>query len=130
MGNPNVAASAVSNADKLDGTDGNGTPLPYRIAAMFYTAHMFGLSKDYAFPEGPNATASLLNHGTSLAKLLTRKQKLADGNEYDLWDCVFTIAKSVVAANPHINDDEVLSVNYVPPVVSSRGFLSRLRRRQ
>jgi hypothetical protein len=112
MSDPNIAATPVSNADKLDGLDSSGNELFNRKAALFYDAHMFGLAKDYAFPEGSNTTASLLDHGTSLAKLLTRKQTLADGNDYDIWDCVFTIAKSIVAANPHINDNEVNSVNY------------------
>lgn len=115
MTDPNVNATPESNADKLDGTDANGNALPFRIAAMFYEANLFGLSTDYAFPEGPNATPSLLNHGTSLAKLLTRKKTLADGNQYDLWDAVMTIAKWVVAANPHINDDEPNSVNHKAP---------------
>lgn len=118
MTDPNITATPASNADKLDGTDGNGNALPYRQAAMFYDARMFGLAKDYAFPEGPNTTSSVLNHGTSLAKLLTRKQTLADKNDYDLWDCIFTIAKSIVAANPHINDDEINSVNYKAPAAS------------
>ena len=55
-----------------------------------------------------------LGVGPLLAGLdgLTRKQTLADGNDYDLWDCVFTITKWVLAQDPHINDDEINSVNY------------------
>ena len=112
MTSPNENATPASNGNKLDGVDGNGNALFYRVAAMFYDAHMFGLSKDYAYPEGSNTTASLLNHGTSLAKLLTRKQKLADGNDYDIWDCVFTITKWVLSQDVHINDAEVNSVNH------------------
>lgn len=109
---PNAGATPASNADKLDGTDGNGNALKYRLAAMLYVARMFGLGTDYAFPEGPNVTPSALNHLTTLAKLLTRKQKLADGNEYDIWDCIFTITKWVLTQNPHINDDELNSVGH------------------
>jgi hypothetical protein len=81
---PNVNATAETVSDKLDGTNTDGQILGYRKAAMFYDANMFGLSKDYAFPEGPNTSPSLLDQETSLAKLLTRKQTLADGNNYDL----------------------------------------------
>lgn len=112
MTDPNADATARTVSDKLDGTDTAGQVLGYRRAAMFYNANMFGLSKDYAFPEGANTSPSLLDQGTSLAKLLTRKQTLADGNDYDLWDCVFTLTKWVLAQNPHINDDEINSVNY------------------
>ena len=107
----NAGATPESNADKLDGTVG-GAALKNRLVAMFYDAHMFGRARDYAFPEGSNTSPSLLDHGTSLAKLLTRTQKLSDGNDYDLWDAVFTIAKYVLSVDPHINDDEVLSVNH------------------
>jgi hypothetical protein len=109
---PNVDATAQTVSDKLDGTNDDGQLLGYRRAAMFYDANMFGLSKDYAFPEGSNVSPSLLDQGTSLAKLLTRKQTLADGNDYDLWDCVFTMTKWILAQDPHINDDEINSVNY------------------
>jgi hypothetical protein len=115
MTSPNVNASPQSVSDKLDGIDGNGNQLPNRQVAMFYDAHLFGLGVDYAFPEGPNESASALDHVASLAKLLTRTKKLADGNDYNAWDAVMTIAKSIVAANPHINDDEPLSVNYKAP---------------
>jgi hypothetical protein len=57
-------------------------------------------------------SASALDHVASLAKLATRKKTLADGNSYDLFDMIYTIAKDVVQRNPHINDDELLSVNY------------------
>jgi hypothetical protein len=111
MANENADPRTVS--DKLDGLDdASGQAQPNRLAAMLYTAHMFGLPKDYAFPEGANVSPSMLDHVTTLAKLLTRKQKLADGNEYDLWDCVFTITKYVLSQAPHINDDEVNSVNH------------------
>lgn len=112
MTDPNVNATAQTVSDKIDGTNIDGAILGYRQAAMFYDANMFGLSKDYAFPEGSNASPSLLDQATSMAKLLTRKQTLADGNDYDLWDCVFTITKWILAQNPHINDDEINSVNH------------------
>lgn len=111
MSAANANATATTAADKLDGLGDSGE-LDFRKAALFYTARMFGLSKDYAFPVGSNVTASLLNHGTSLAKLLTRKMKMPDGNEYDLWDAIMTIAKSVIIENPRINDGERNSVNY------------------
>ncbi|PIJ36724.1 hypothetical protein BMW24_003390 [Mycobacterium heckeshornense] len=112
MTDPNINATAQSVSDKLDGLDGSGNQLPYRKAAMFYEANLLGLSKDYAFREGANTSPSALDQVTSLAKLLTRKHTLADGNQYDVWDAIMTIAKSIVAANPHINDDEINSVNY------------------
>lgn len=115
MTSPNVNASPQSVSDKLDGIDGNGNQETNRKVAMFYDAHMFGLPTDYAFTEGANESASLLDHGASLAKLLTRKQKLADGNDYDAWDCLFTITKYVLSQAPHINDDAPLSVNYKKP---------------
>lgn len=108
----------MANADVLalndsNGNGGAGTPaLPDAACAMFYDAHIFGLSKDYAFPIGANVDPSRWHQITNLARLLTRKQTLADGNDYDLWDAVMTIAKSIVEANPHINDDEPLSKNY------------------
>lgn len=112
MTSPNVNASPQSVSDKLDGIDGNGNELPFRKVAMFYEAHPFGLAKDYAFAEAPNETASELNHVATLAKLLTRKKTLADGNQYDAWDMLVAITKYVLSQNPHIMDDEVLSVNY------------------
>jgi hypothetical protein len=112
MTNPNVNATPESVASQIDGIDGNGNPLGYRQVAMFYTANMFGLPKDYAFPEGPNVTPSELNHAASLAKLLTRTHKHLDGNTYDAWDCLQTITKYVLAQNIHINDNEPNSVNH------------------
>lgn len=109
---PNVDASAQSVSDKLDGLDSNGNALPYRMAAMLYEANLLGLDKDYAFPEGANASPSMEDQSTTLAKLLTRKLTLADGNQYDLWDAVMTAAKAAVLANPHVNDDEINSVNH------------------
>lgn len=109
-----TADQDVANA--MAGNSGPGTPaLPYMLVARLFDAHMFGLSTDYAYPEGPNVTAAKYDDITTLAKLLTRKQKLADGNDYDLWDCVFTCAKWVLSQNPHINDNEVNSVNYTKP---------------
>jgi hypothetical protein len=117
MTDPNAGATAASNADKLDGTDGLGNALRNRLVAMFYDAHTFGRSKDYAFPEGSNTSPSALDHVTSVTKLTTRTQKLADLNDYDIWDCIFTLTKWVLKQDIHINDDEPLSVNHVvaPP---------------
>lgn len=112
MTDPNANASPQSVSDAIAGTDGNGNALPWAQVAMFFDGHMFGRSKDYAFPEGSNTSASRLDQITSMAKLTTRTQTLADKNDYDLWDCVFTIAKWVVKNDPTINDDEVLSVNH------------------
>ena len=97
----------------MNGSDGTAA-LPYALVAILYDAHMFGLGKDYAYPESSNTTSSRYDQLTTLAKLLTRKQTLADGNDYDVWDCVFTIAKWVVKNDLTINDDEVLSVNHKP----------------
>lgn len=111
MANENADPRTVS--DKLDGIDdGTGQALPYRLAAMLYTAHMFGLGKDYAFPEGPNVSSSMPDQVTTLTKLLTRTKKMPDNNEYTLWDAIMTNCKANILANPHINDDEVNSVNY------------------
>lgn len=104
-----TADTDVDNA--LNGSDG-AKALPWALAAMLYDANMFGLSKDYAYPESPNTTASRYDQITTLAKLLTRTHKHADGNSYDLFDGIQTIVKSVLAASPHINDDEKNSVNY------------------
>jgi hypothetical protein len=106
-----TADEAVNNA--ANGNSGPGTPaLPYALVARFYNAHMFGLAHDYAYPEGSNVSASRWDSITSVDKLLTRTRKLADGNDYNIWDAIMTIAKATVAANPHINDDEPLSVNH------------------
>ena len=100
-----------------NGLSPDGKALPYALVARFYDAHMFGRAVDYAFPEGSNVSPSRWDGITSLDKHLNRTAKLADGNDYDLYDMIRTIAKSVVLANPHINDDEPLSVNYkgAPP---------------
>jgi hypothetical protein len=106
-----TADQDVNNA--ANGNSGPGTPaLPFALVARFYDAHMFGLNKDYAYPEGSNVSASRWDSITSLDKLLTRTMKLADGNDYTVWDALMTLAKAEVLANPHINDDEPLSVNY------------------
>jgi hypothetical protein len=114
MANENATAATVFN--QIIGADNNsGQAEPWRLAAMLYTAHMFGLAKDYAFPEGSNVSASLADQVTTLTKLLTRKAKLADGNEYDLFDMMVTNTKWVLSQNPHINDTEINSVNYKKP---------------
>jgi hypothetical protein len=111
---PNANATPQSVADSIAGTDGAGNPLPWRQVAMLYASNLFGLSKDYAFPEGSNTTPSELNHAVTLAKLWTRTRKMADGNTYDAHDALFTILKSVLETNVHINDNEPNSVNYKP----------------
>lgn len=106
-----TADEDVNNA--ANGNSGPGTPaLPYALVARFFDAHMFGLGVDYAYKEGQNVSASRWDSITSVDKLLTRTMKLADGNDYTLWDAIMTMAKATVLANPHINDDEPLSKNY------------------
>lgn len=95
----------------FNGSDGTRA-LPEALVARFYDSNMFGRNKDYAHPEGPNTTSSRFDSITSMDKLLTRTRRMADGNDYDLHDAIFTILKSVLAASPHINDDEVNSVNH------------------
>ena len=109
-----TADQDVANA--MGGNSGPGTPaLPYALAAMLFDANMFGIGKDYVYPEQPNVTAARYDHITTLAKVLTRKAKLADGNEYDAYDMLRTCTKWVLSQNPHINDDEVNSVSYKKP---------------
>lgn len=97
----------------LNGNSGPGTPaLREALVARFFDAHMFGRSKDYAYPEGSNVTSSRLDSITSLDKNLDRTAALSDGNDYDVYDMLRTITKSILLATPHINDDEPLSVNY------------------
>lgn len=109
-----TADQDVANA--MGGNSGPGSPaLPYALAAMLFDANLFGLSKDYAYPEGPNVTASRYDQITTPAKLLTRKHTHVDGNSYDLFDAVQTLVKYVLTQSPHINDDEVNSVNYKKP---------------
>lgn len=112
MSSPNINATTEDANNKLDGIDNNGNPLPWRQTAMLYTANLFGLGKDYAFPETANCTPSQLSQVTTLTKLLTRKYTMPDGNDYDAWDMLVTLCKDVVARNPHINDSEKNSVNF------------------
>lgn len=94
-----------------NGGDNSGA-FPYALVAMLFDSNMFGLSKDYAYPEGSNASPSRWNQITTIAKVATRKAKLADGNSYDLLDMLRTCTKWVLSQDLHINDDEVNSVNY------------------
>jgi hypothetical protein len=119
MTSPNINATPETNADKLDGIDESGAELGFRKVAMLYVARLFGLPKDYAFPEGGNETASALNHVATLAKVLTRQALLADGNTYDVFDMLATNTKWILSQNIHINDDELDSVNYKPPVAAA-----------
>jgi hypothetical protein len=118
MTSPNVNATPQSVSDKLDGLDGSGNQLSFRKVAMFYDSHLFGRATDYAFPEGSNESASTCDQTASQAKLWTRTRKMSDGNDYDAHDALFTLLKIALAANPHINDDEPLSVNYKKPAAS------------
>jgi hypothetical protein len=93
---------------------------------MLFTARMFGLGKDYAFPEAPNVSTSVFDQVTTLAKLQTRTALLADGNTYDVYDMLRTCTKYVLSQNIHINDDEVNSVNYKAP---KAGVLRRIFKR-
>lgn len=92
------------------GTDSGA--FPWALVAMLYDANMFGLSKDYAHPEGSNTSASRWDQITTLAKLLTRKMTMPDGNSYDLFDAIMTICKWVLTQSPDINSGEPNSVNY------------------
>lgn len=113
---PNAGATPESVADQLGGLiPGTGTPLPFEEVAMLYDSNLFGLSKDYAFPEGSNTSSALPDHDSTLAKLWTRKRTMSDGNDYDAHDALFTLLKIGLAANPHINDDEKNSVNFKAP---------------
>jgi len=113
MTDPNINASPESVADQVAGTDGNGGALSYEEAACFYQSNMFGLGKDYAFPQGAYTTTALTDKATSLAKLLTRlTTPLADGNVYDVHDMLRTCTKWVLSQNVNINNDEPNAVNY------------------
>jgi len=112
MTSPNADATPQSVSDKLDGINANGNQEPYDVVAMLYDANLLGLAKDYAFPEGSNTSSSALDHVNTLAKILTRTHKHADGNSYDAWDALQTCLKWVLTQNLHINDDEKDSVNY------------------
>ena len=112
MSSPDSHATAQSVSDALNGSDGNGNALPYRLVAMLYDANLLGLFKDYAYPESSNTSASQFDHNTTLAKLLTRTHTHGDGNTYDIWDAVQTLLKWVLVQNVHINDDEINSVNH------------------
>lgn len=106
-----TASQDVDNA--LNGNSGPGSPaLPYALVAMLYDGNIFGLGKDYAYPETSNVSSSRYDQITTLAKLLTRTHIHADGNEYDIWDATQTILKWVLTQNIHLNDDEPDSVNY------------------
>lgn len=115
MTDPNANASPESVADQVAGTDGGGSALSYEKAALFYESNMFGLGKDYAFPQGPYVTTAMPDKLTSLAKLLARlTTPLTDGNVYDIHDMLRTCTKWVLSQNVHINDDEPNSVNHKP----------------
>lgn len=93
-----------------NGGDGNAA-FPWAVASMLYPANILGLGKDYAQKETANTSASRWDQITTLAKVLTRTHKHADGNTYDIWDAAQTILKWVLAQNVHLNDGEVNSVN-------------------
>lgn len=106
--------TADQDVDNLaNGNSGPGTPaLPEALVARFFDCHMFGRSVDYAYPEASNVTSSRWDGITSLDKNLDRTAKLADLNDYDVFDMLRTCTKWVLSQNVHINDDEPLSVNY------------------
>lgn len=109
-----VADQDVDNA--FNGNTGPGTAaLPYMLVARLYDGNLFGLQKDYAYPEGPNVTPSKYDDITTMSKLTTRTHTHIDGNTYDLFDGIQTIVKSILATNKTINDDEINSVNYKAP---------------
>lgn len=122
MTDPNAGASPESVADQLAGTDGGGNPLPYEEAAAFFQSNMFGLSKDYAEPQGPYLAVAMPDKVTSLTKLLTRlTTPMADGNVYDVHDMLRTITKWILLQDVNINNNEPDAVNFgktiaVPPV--------------
>lgn len=97
----------------LNGSSGSAA-LPEALAAMLYDASILGLSKDYAYKEGSNTSSSRYDQITTLAKVLTRTHKHADGNSYDIWDAVQTILKWVLTQAPNINGDEKNSVTHKP----------------
>lgn len=114
MANENATAGTVFN--QIIGADNNtGAAQQFRLSAMFFTAHAFGRNKDYAFPEGANVSASMADHATSLAKLMTRTYVMPDGNEYDAWDMLVACTKYVLSQNVHLMDNDVNSVNYKKP---------------
>lgn len=106
--------NADQNVDNLMNGSSGTAALPEALVARFYDSNLFGRGTDYAYPEGPNVTSSRYDSITSVDKLLTRTRKMADGNDYDLHDAVFTILKSVLLADKTINDDEKNSVNFKP----------------
>lgn len=113
---PNYNATAQTVSDKLDGlrVDGSGVAESFDNVARFYDSRLFGRGKDYAFPVNSNTTPSKLDDITCLSKLWTRTRLMADGNDYDAHDALFTVLKFVLKQDLHINDDEVNSVNYKP----------------
>jgi hypothetical protein len=125
MTTPGSADEAIFDA--VSGTDQNGNGLSYAEVAFLYDAHLLGLSKDYAFPEGGNVSFSRLDAITTLAKILSRTHSHSDGNDYDVWDAIQTILKWVLQQDVHINDNEVNSVNYKKPVAGSAEVPARVR---
>lgn len=107
----------TADQDVNSNMTGGSPAFNWALAAMLYNANILGLSTDYAYPEGPNVSASRYDQITTLAKVLTRKHTQVDGNSYDIWDAVQTILKWVLTQNPHINDTEVQSANYKKPSV-------------
>lgn len=108
--------TADQDVDNLMNGAGATGALPEALVAMLYPANIFGLSKDYAYKEGANTSASRYDQITTLAKVLTRTHIDADGNEYDIWDAVQIILKWVLAQDPTIASTEVNSVTYTKPV--------------
>jgi hypothetical protein len=121
---PNDAAGPADIANKFDGVDGStGKALQYRLYAWGYEAHPYGLSVDYAYPEGQNVSASLGDAATSLAKLFGRKKTLQNKAQHDAWDMLVVAAKAALRTYPDLMKDEVLSPDYVkPPLTEQLGI--------
>jgi len=102
--------TADEDVDNLMNGAGPTGALPEALVAMLYDANLLGLSKDYAYPERANTSASRYNQITTLAKILTRTHTHTDGNTYDIWDAVQTILKWVLTQTPGINSTEVNAV--------------------
>jgi hypothetical protein len=107
--------TADQNVDNLMNGAGASGALPEALVAMLYNANLLGLSKDYAYKESANTSASRYDQITTMAKILTRTHTHADGNSYDIWDAVQTILKWVLAQDLTINNGEVNSVTPAPP---------------
>jgi hypothetical protein len=90
---PNAGAVASTVMNALAGIDDEtGEQLAFDLVAFLQPSQRFSLQgtapgvTPYPFPEGPNQSSSALDKLTTLAKILTRTYKAADGNVYDVFD--------------------------------------------